>query len=95
MAEKRYMLTNETLTVTVSNIGAQIKSIKNQDDREYMWSGDPAVWNRTAPIMFPICGGLRDDKFTYEAKPIRSPSTALCCFANSTARSTPKTLSRL
>ena len=63
MAEKRYMLTNETLTVTVSNIGAQIKSIKNQDDREYMWSGDPAVWNRTAPIMFPICGGLRDDKF--------------------------------
>lgn len=33
-----------------------------------MWSGDPAVWNRTAPIMFPICGGLRDDKFTYEGK---------------------------
>ena len=30
MAEKRYMLTNETLTVTVSNIGAQIKSIKNR-----------------------------------------------------------------
>ena len=29
MAEKRYVLANEKLTVTVSNIGAQIKSIKN------------------------------------------------------------------
>ncbi len=67
MAEKRYVLTNETLTVTVSNIGAQIKSIQ-KDGREYMWSGDPAVWDRTAPIMFPICGGLRDDAFVYEDK---------------------------
>ena len=68
MAEKRYVLANEKLTVTVSNIGAQIKSIKNQDDREYMWSGDPAIWNRTAPIMFPICGGLRDDAYIYGDK---------------------------
>lgn len=68
MAEKRYVLTNGKLTVTVSNIGAQIKSIKNENDREYMWSGDPAVWDRTAPIMFPICGGLRDDTFVYEDK---------------------------
>ncbi len=31
-----------------------------------MWDANPDVWSMSAPVMFPVCGGLRDDKFIYE-----------------------------
>lgn len=60
-------LKNDKLTVKVNELGAEIKSIICEDT-EYMWSGDPAIWSGTAPIMFPICGGLKEDKFLFEGK---------------------------
>ncbi len=60
-------LSNKNLTVKISKMGAEIKSILCKGT-EYMWSGDPAIWSGTAPIMFPICGGLKDDKFTHNGK---------------------------
>ncbi len=60
-------LKNENLTVAISEIGAEIKSIK-KDGKEYMWQGFPDIWSGTAPLMFPICGGLKDDKFVFEGK---------------------------
>ena len=58
---------NEYLTVKIQELGAEIKSIISEGT-EYMWSGDPAIWSGTAPIMFPICGGLKQDKFIYGDK---------------------------
>lgn len=60
-------LKNNQLTVKVDEVGAEIRSIVC-GDTEFMWSGDPAIWSGTAPIMFPICGGLKDDKYTFEGK---------------------------
>lgn len=68
MKETLYTLSNSVLTVTVSDIGAQIKSIRSADGVEYMWSGDKAVWGDTAPILFPICGALVNDTYTYAGK---------------------------
>ncbi len=65
MKETLYTLSNRFLTVTVSDIGAQIKNIRSVEGVEYMWSGDEKIWGDTAPILFPICGALVDDTYTY------------------------------
>lgn len=60
-------ISNNTLTVTISTKGAEIKSIK-KNGKEIIWEGDPSVWSGQTPILFPICGGLKDDKFIYGGK---------------------------
>lgn len=60
-------LKNKDLTVTVSELGAELKSVRC-DGMEYLWNGDPAFWSGTAPMLFPICGTLKEDRFTYQGK---------------------------
>ena len=63
-------LKNKNLTVTISELGAELKSVLC-DGTEYMWNGDPAFWSGTAPMLFPICGSLKEDRYTYEGKEYR------------------------
>jgi galactose mutarotase-like enzyme len=35
---------------------------------EQIWQPDPDYWMGQAPLLFPICGGLKDDKFIYGGK---------------------------
>ena len=57
-------LQNQQLTVKIDELGAQLHSIKRQDNGiEYLWQGDPASWNRQAPILFPFVGRLKDDQY--------------------------------
>ncbi|MBR2043885.1 MAG: aldose 1-epimerase family protein [Clostridia bacterium] len=60
-------LNNGVLKVLIDEMGAQIRSVE-KEEKEYMWQADPQIWKATAPLMFPICGGLKDDKFIYEGK---------------------------
>ncbi len=48
-------------------MGAELISVE-KDGKEKIWIGDPDVWGFHAPILFPICGGLKDDKYIYEGK---------------------------
>ena len=59
------VLKNGVLTVSVANKGAEIQSVKSADNKEYIWEGNPDFWTGHAPVLFPICGGLKDDKFVY------------------------------
>ncbi len=60
-------LTNEFLTASFNEIGAELKSLVF-GGKEYIWEGRSEVWSGSAPILFPICGGLKDDKYTYKGK---------------------------
>jgi len=60
-------LKNSILTVKISEKGAEIKSVV-KDDVERMWQGGPETWNGSAPLLFPICGGLKDGKFIHKGK---------------------------
>ena len=60
-------ISNEFLTANFSEIGAELKSLR-YCDREYIWHGDPAFWSGSAPVLFPICSGLKDDEFIFEGK---------------------------
>lgn len=65
--EKLSVISNEYITVTVSAKGAELKSIV-KNGKELLWQGDPRVWDGQAPVLFPICGCLKDGKFTYNGK---------------------------
>lgn len=58
-------LKNEYLTVQFKTLGGQLTSIKDKDGLEYLWQADPEYWNGQAPILFPICGSLRNDWAIY------------------------------
>ena len=60
-------LKNQYLTAKIAEVGAELKSLM-RDGVEFMYEGRPEVWNYSAPMVFPICGGLRDGKFIYEGK---------------------------
>ncbi len=60
-------LKNEKLEATVCSAGAELVSLK-KDGREYMWGADPAYWGRTAPILFPFVGSLKEKAYRYQGK---------------------------
>ncbi len=60
-------LNNETVSISITELGAELTSIK-KDGTEYLWQGYPEIWKGRAPLLFPICGGLKDDKFIFEGK---------------------------
>ncbi|MBR3493996.1 MAG: aldose 1-epimerase family protein [Clostridia bacterium] len=47
-------------TAQIQQVGAQIASFKGPDGREVIWQADPAVWAQHAPVLFPVCGSVRD-----------------------------------
>ena len=57
---------NDFLDVTILKKGAEIRSVKSKKGTEFMWDANPDIWPMSAPVMFPVCGGLRDDRFIYE-----------------------------
>lgn len=60
-------LNNETISIEISNHGAELKSIK-KNNIEYLWQGNPKYWKRSSPILFPIVGRLLDDEYIYNNK---------------------------
>lgn len=64
-----YTLKNDIITAKISEKGAEIISvIRNEDGCEYMWQGDSAYWGGQAPYLFPICGRLYGNEYTYDGK---------------------------
>lgn len=62
-------LENQQLRVEISSLGAELQSIYHKDSgRDYLWSGDPDVWSRRSPILFPNCGAVKDSRFLFDGK---------------------------
>lgn len=62
-----YQIKNHKMTLTVAEHGAEIRSVE-VDGMERMWDANPAFWGRTAPILFPIVGALKDNSYQYEGE---------------------------
>lgn len=69
---KEVVISNENIRCVISTMGAEIQSVI-KDGKEIIWDGDPEVWSGKSPILFPICGGLKDDKYIYEGKEYTLP----------------------
>ena len=99
-----YTLQNDKLTVKVSDVGAEIHSVK-REDCEYVWVGDPAFWSSHAPLLFPVCGRFFEGKYTHKGELYeiachgfirKSPLTLVCvndtsiCFSVTSTEETKK-----
>jgi galactose mutarotase-like enzyme len=66
---------NNVFSARISEAGAELKSLMEiATGQEYLWHGDPAWWNGTAPVLFPVIGGLRDGTCTFEGRQYKLPS---------------------
>ena len=61
-------LENDELTVQFEKLGGALSSIKDKGGVEYLWQGDATYWSGQAPVLFPICGSLRNDIDHYALK---------------------------
>ncbi|MCF8323132.1 MAG: aldose 1-epimerase family protein [Flavobacterium sp.] len=61
-------ISNSELTAQIKHLGAELCSLKNNSDVEYIWEGNPDFWGKHSPILFPIVGTLKNNSFTYNQK---------------------------
>ena len=61
----RIALKNNDLEVCFKELGGELTSIKDQEGIEYLWQGDAQYWSGQAPVLFPICGSVRNDTTMY------------------------------
>lgn len=60
-----FQINNSHMTVTVSDLGAELRSICGADGVEYLWQGDPAYWADRSPVLFPYVGRLTQGCYQY------------------------------
>ncbi|GAQ19762.1 aldose 1-epimerase [Oceanobacillus picturae] len=63
------VIENEYLKVSISPEGAELREVwSKQEEIQYMWEGDPAYWGRVSPVLFPIVGRLKNDRYQVDGK---------------------------
>lgn len=64
-----HVLENEKIRITVSDRGAELISVIDRTANcERIWTADPAIWNRHAPILFPFVGKLINGKYRVDGR---------------------------
>lgn len=63
------VLENDKWKVAINHFGAELCSIvKKETGVEYVWNGDERFWKRSAPVLFPFVGSLKNKEFLYGDK---------------------------
>jgi len=59
-----HMIMSHKSIVKINTFGAELNSF-NIDGNELIWQPNQAVWHKCAPILFPVIGRLKDQKFSF------------------------------
>ena len=62
-----------TLTVAISQHGAELQSLMTGNGQQLLWQGDRAYWSDRAPILFPVIGPLVGGCFRYRDRVYAMP----------------------
>ncbi len=63
------VIENDWLKVNIATEGAEVRQVHHKKNgMDYMWSGNSAYWGRVSPVLFPIVGRLKRDRFTLDEK---------------------------
>lgn len=54
---------NQYLSAVINSFGAELVSL-NKNNTNYIWTVDKTFWDKTAPVLFPIVGKLKNDSYT-------------------------------
>lgn len=80
---------NGLWSARIAELGAELKSLAcTASGQEHIWNGDPAWWNGSAPVLFPVIGGLKAGEYTYEGRTYKLPPHG---FARASAFSVTRT----
>ena len=61
-------ISNKTLSASIKHAGAELFSLIDNQNKEYMWNGNPDFWPKHSPILFPIVGSLKNDTYIFDEK---------------------------
>lgn len=74
LQEKMIHLSNAFLEIVVDPKGAELKHCRvKATGLDLMWSGDPAFWGKTSPVLFPIVGTLKNQSYLWNDKSYSLP----------------------
>ena len=80
-----YTLENDKIRITVREQGAEMRSLTEKaDGTEYLWDGNPEWWKYSSPVLFPIVGKLKDNKYIVGGKEYSLPPHGLGRISNFT-----------
>lgn len=69
-----YTIKNNSLEVVISDLGAELQSVQFiKESTELLWQLNKNIWERQAPLLFPIIGRLKDEEYIYNAKTYKVP----------------------
>ena len=60
-------ISNGIIEAKISTKGAELISA-TYNGKERIWQGDPSIWAGHAPVLFPVCGGIKDDFIIVDGK---------------------------
>ncbi|MEP6805510.1 MAG: aldose 1-epimerase family protein [Flavobacterium sp.] len=66
-------ISNLTLSASIKHSGAELFSLKDNQNKEYIWEGNPDFWGKHSPVLFPIVGTLKNNKYTINGKEYQLP----------------------
>jgi galactose mutarotase-like enzyme len=58
-------ISNSILTAEIKHLGAELCSLKDNLNKEYIWNGNPAFWGKHSPVLFPIVGTLKNNTYKH------------------------------
>lgn len=58
-------ISNSILTAEIKHLGAELCSLKDNSNKEYIWNGNPEFWGKHSPVLFPIVGTLKNNTYTH------------------------------
>ncbi|MFW5842428.1 MAG: aldose 1-epimerase family protein [Spirochaetota bacterium] len=63
------ILRSQAFEAVVASKGAELKSLRSRrTGQEFLWNGDPEWWGGSAPVLFPVIGGLRGGHYTFQGE---------------------------
>lgn len=69
-----YTIENKYLRITANTCGAELKSIVSLDEElERLWQGDEKSWTGQAPLLFPLIGRLKEERYDWAGKSYSMP----------------------
>lgn len=69
MSDKRTVLENECLLIEAEPLGAELTRIYDKKNgQEMLWEGDPKVWGRHSPILFPFVGKSFENQYRLDGE---------------------------
>jgi len=71
-------LHSENYEVTINSMGAELKSFRSPDGKEFVWNSDPTFWMRSSPLLFPTIGNVRNNVTKFNGQAYNMPKHGFC-----------------